>query len=288
MRSHYSRISAIHIEKRAEICSSADTSTIIYLVCLTDGLKMVHSNEDALNKIPLKSASGLDDEEKNGGEFTSDTAVAEEARREQMRANILKWMKKLTIVLICFIGVALISYVIISLCFSDWSKTSNAQSKNSTAIDNDTSFALPSISNYSLSPDDDSNSSKNGALASNSTSDDSAEGSTIAELTTTTIATAAGSIAIAGFSESAATQPTDALTATVSAEPPTAPISTSATNNMPTTAQKTASSQAKPTRKALVLKDTPPLIKEKFVSKLGVYEQAAVCSDREVCSEIGR
>lgn len=50
----------------------------------TDGLKMVHSNEDALNKIPLKSASGLDDEEKNGGEFTSDTAAAEEARREQM------------------------------------------------------------------------------------------------------------------------------------------------------------------------------------------------------------
>ncbi|XP_036318220.1 scoloptoxin SSD14-like isoform X2 [Rhagoletis pomonella] len=248
---------------------------------------MVHSNEDALNKIPLKSASGLDDEEKNGGEFTSDTAAAEEARREQMRANILKWMKKLTIVLICFIGVALISYVIISLCFSDWSKTSNAQSKNSTAIDNDTSFALPSISNYSLSPDDDSNSSKNGALASNSTSDSAEEGSTIAELTTTTIATAAGSIAIAGFSESAATQPTDALTATVSAEPPTAPISTSATNNMPTTAQTTASSQAKPTRKALVLKDTPPLIKEKFVSKLGVYEQAAVCSDREVCSEIG-
>jgi len=27
-------------------------------------------------------------------------------------------MKKLTIVLICFIGIALISYVIISLCFS--------------------------------------------------------------------------------------------------------------------------------------------------------------------------
>ncbi|XP_054728729.1 scoloptoxin SSD14 isoform X1 [Anastrepha obliqua] len=241
----------------------------------TDGLKMVHSNEDALNKIPLKSASGLDDEEKNGGEFTSDTAAAEEARREQMRANILKWMKKLTIVLICFIGVALITYVIISLCFSDWSKTSNAQSNN-TIINNDTSFTLPSTSNSSLSPDDDS---KSGALASNSTSD--SDGSPLATLATTV----AASIATAGFSESA-TQPTSPFTVTTTAVPATAPIITT-TSNVPTTLATIAPSLAKPTRKALVLKDTPPLIKEKFESKLGVYEQAAVCSDREVCSEIG-
>lgn len=46
-----------------------------------------HSNEDAMNKIPLKSAGGLDsDEEKNGGELMQDTAAAEEARREQMWA----------------------------------------------------------------------------------------------------------------------------------------------------------------------------------------------------------
>ncbi|XP_016984414.1 glutathione hydrolase 1 proenzyme isoform X4 [Drosophila rhopaloa] len=86
-----------------------------------DAHKMVHhSNEDAMNKIPLKSAGGLDsDEEKNGGELMQDTAAAEEARREQMRVKVLAWMKKLTIGLICFIGIALISYVIISLCFSD-------------------------------------------------------------------------------------------------------------------------------------------------------------------------
>ncbi|KAL7744949.1 hypothetical protein ACLKA6_007221 [Drosophila palustris] len=85
-----------------------------------DAHKMVHhNNDDAMNKIPLKSASGLDDEEKNGGELMQDTAAAEEARREQMRVNILAWMKKLTIGLICFIGIALISYVIISLCFSE-------------------------------------------------------------------------------------------------------------------------------------------------------------------------
>ncbi|KAM8720187.1 hypothetical protein ACLKA7_006262 [Drosophila subpalustris] len=84
-----------------------------------DAHKMVHhNNDDAMNKIPLKSASGLDDEEKNGGELMQDTAAAEEARREQMHVNILAWMKKLTIGLICFIGIALISYVIISLCFS--------------------------------------------------------------------------------------------------------------------------------------------------------------------------
>lgn len=51
-----------------------------------DAYKMVHqSNEDAMNKIPLKSAGGLDsDEEKNGGDLMQDTAAAEEARREQM------------------------------------------------------------------------------------------------------------------------------------------------------------------------------------------------------------
>ena len=50
----------------------------------SDGLKMVHNNEDAMNKIPLKSASNMDEEEKNGGELLGDTAAAEEARREQM------------------------------------------------------------------------------------------------------------------------------------------------------------------------------------------------------------
>lgn len=43
-----------------------------------------HSNDDAMNKIPLKSSNGLDDEEKNGDELMQDTAAAEEARREQM------------------------------------------------------------------------------------------------------------------------------------------------------------------------------------------------------------
>nr|XP_014094095.1 scoloptoxin SSD14 isoform X2 [Bactrocera oleae]XP_014094096.1 scoloptoxin SSD14 isoform X2 [Bactrocera oleae]XP_036227729.1 scoloptoxin SSD14 isoform X2 [Bactrocera oleae] len=254
---------------------------------------MVHSNEDALNKIPLKSASGLDDEEKNGGEFTSDTAAAEEARREQMRANILKWMKKLTIVLICFIGVALITYVIISLCFSDWSKTSNAQSNNIT-INNDTSFTLPSTYNSSLSPDDDSSSSsssssKNGALASNSTSEGNS--SLLATIGPTTVA----SIVTGSFGDSAA-QPTNTFTITTGATPTTPTTTTN--HSMPSTTQITANTvasgttpatimPAQPTRKALVLKDTPPLIKDKFESKLGIYEQAAVCSDREVCSEIG-
>ncbi|EDV46429.1 glutathione hydrolase 1 proenzyme isoform X2 [Drosophila erecta] len=100
---------------------SATTGTGAGASAAADAHKMVHhSNEDAMNKIPLKSAGGLDsDEEKNGGELMQDTAAAEEARREQMRVKVLAWMKTLTIVLICFIGIALISYVIISLCFSD-------------------------------------------------------------------------------------------------------------------------------------------------------------------------
>ncbi|XP_017064457.1 glutathione hydrolase 1 proenzyme isoform X3 [Drosophila eugracilis] len=104
-----------------------------------DAHKMVHhSNEDAMNKIPLKSAGGLDsDEEKNGGELMQDTAAAEEARREQMRVKVLAWMKKLTIVLICFIGIALISYVIISLCFSDEQQQQETETETGTeSIDN--------------------------------------------------------------------------------------------------------------------------------------------------------
>ncbi|XP_023034708.2 scoloptoxin SSD14 isoform X1 [Drosophila willistoni] len=103
----------------------------------SDAHKMVHhNNEDAMNKIPLKSASGLDDEEKNGGELMQDTAAVEEARREQMRANMLAWMKKLTIVLICFIGIALISYVIISLCFSDEQQDAEDSSSSSSSSNN--------------------------------------------------------------------------------------------------------------------------------------------------------
>ncbi|XP_017853266.1 glutathione hydrolase 1 proenzyme isoform X2 [Drosophila busckii] len=105
-----------------------------------------HSNEDAMNKIPLKSHSGLDDEERNGGELMQDTNAAEEARREQMRANVLVWMKKLTIGLICFIGIALISYVIISLCFSDEPNDDDSSSSDlTTATPADTIMAGPAV-----------------------------------------------------------------------------------------------------------------------------------------------
>lgn len=52
------------------------------------------NNDDAMNKIPLKSVT--DDEEKNGGEFIHDTATAEEARREQRyEKNFMNIHKKL-------------------------------------------------------------------------------------------------------------------------------------------------------------------------------------------------
>ncbi|XP_073832162.1 glutathione hydrolase 1 proenzyme isoform X2 [Musca autumnalis] len=94
------------------------------------------NNDDAMNKIPLKS--GVDDEEKNGGEFIHDTATAEEARREQRRVKLLNLMKKLTIGIICFIGIALISYVIISLCFSEWPKSGIMKTASSTSKTNTT------------------------------------------------------------------------------------------------------------------------------------------------------
>lgn len=57
-----------------------------------DGLKMgLSNNDDAMNKIPLKS--GVDDEEKNGGEFIHDTATAEEARRELRYVHYLLYQR---------------------------------------------------------------------------------------------------------------------------------------------------------------------------------------------------
>ncbi|XP_013106047.2 glutathione hydrolase 1 proenzyme isoform X1 [Stomoxys calcitrans] len=117
-----------------------------------DGLKMgLSNNDDAMNKIPLKSVT--DDEEKNGGEFIHDTATAEEARREQRRVKLLNLMKKLTIGIICFIGIALISYVIISLCFSEWPKsgimpTATTVTKTTTTT---TTTETPSTNSTSLS-----------------------------------------------------------------------------------------------------------------------------------------
>ncbi|XP_033238764.1 glutathione hydrolase 1 proenzyme isoform X2 [Drosophila pseudoobscura] len=152
-----------------------------------------HSNEDAMNKIPLKSASGLDsDEEKNGGELMQDTAAAEEARREQMRAKLLAWMKKLTIVLICFIGIALISYVIISLCFSDWPKSTPHRNSTTTATATATATA-PIIATATI----------------------------IATASTTTEATATATATAEATEIASSTAPTATATATA-----TAPIST--------------------------------------------------------------
>ncbi|XP_075155070.1 glutathione hydrolase 1 proenzyme isoform X2 [Haematobia irritans] len=108
------------------------------------------NNDDAMNKIPLKSVT--DDEEKNGGEFIHDTATAEEARREQRRVKLLNLMKKLTIGIICFIGIALISYVIISLCFSEWPKSGTMTTVTKTSISTTTTTTeTPSTNSKSFS-----------------------------------------------------------------------------------------------------------------------------------------
>ncbi|EDW65550.2 scoloptoxin SSD14 isoform X3 [Drosophila virilis] len=134
--------SATNLATLQTTCSSASASAATAAASTPDAHKMVHhGNDDAMNKIPLKSSSGLDDEEKNGGELMQDTAAAEEARREQMRANLLAWMKKLTIVLICFIGIALISYVIISLCFSDEQPPASLHNSNNDSIEATTAAA---------------------------------------------------------------------------------------------------------------------------------------------------
>ncbi|XP_037936273.1 scoloptoxin SSD14 isoform X2 [Teleopsis dalmanni] len=239
---------------------------------------MVHSNDDAMNKIPLKSSSGLDDEEKNGGEFVHDTTAAEEARREQMRANILKWVKKLTIVLICFIGIALISYVIISLCFSDWSKSTNSASPTTST-------------NTSLLPDDTNN-----IVSSKSSGSSQKNDSTITDEDSTSREVDANNnnvTYVASFDSSGkhvmetTTKTTTTVTQTTSAT--VKDSSTKAASLAPTTVEtieepKTGKSTSKV--KADLLHDTP-ITDTKFESKLGVFEQAAVCSDKEVCSQVG-
>ncbi|XP_046801370.1 LOW QUALITY PROTEIN: glutathione hydrolase 1 proenzyme [Lucilia cuprina] len=193
------------------------------------------NNDDAMNKIPLKSVT---DDEKNGGEFIHDTATAEEARREQRRVKLLNLMKKLTIGIICFIGIALISYVIISLCFSDDNTTSTATSANNT------------LTNETLAA--------------------SIVGTTQAD----SVAAAADDIATLNV-----TQPTD--------------VAASATGNDAVTKASldAAATVASPaittvTTEVPLLRDIP-ILEENFTSTLGVFQHAAVCSDKPLCSKIG-
>ncbi|XP_017025665.1 glutathione hydrolase 1 proenzyme isoform X2 [Drosophila kikkawai] len=267
---------------------------------------MVHqSNEDAMNKIPLKSAGGLDsDEEKNAGELMQDTAAAEEARREQMRANVLAWMKKLTIVLICFIGIALISYVIISLCFSDWPKST--PNRNSTTTTTTTT-----------------------------TTTSTTEATSVAAVIATTSATVAAAAAtietsttIAPTTISTSTTTTIATTTTTPPPPPPPPIATtttttSRTNSNPSSTLKTFTSTDEqqqeqdhdqerggnignlnlPTMASTPADDALPSVaastaaitdqiridtSDEFESILGVYQHGAVSSDNLECSKIGR
>ncbi|KRF93793.1 scoloptoxin SSD14 isoform X2 [Drosophila mojavensis] len=260
-----------------------------------------HSNDDAMNKIPLKSSNGLDDEEKNGDELIQDTAAAEEARREQMRANLLAWMKKLTIGLICFIGIALISYVIISLCLSDWSKS--ARITNST-VAKATTPAPAAIVGSST------------ATAATAFTDDVAEAAPSTPspppptaTTTTTIRTTSTT------TTTTTTESTPTTTTTPPSNPSTShtlkpfnstdeqslpPASVSDSSNVEattTTSEEIAvagpavaastSPTTPPPSTAPILDDADAKSKKEFSSKLGVYQHAAVCSDTDACSQIG-
>ncbi|KAH8280740.1 hypothetical protein KR054_006195 [Drosophila jambulina] len=273
-----------------------------------DAYKMVHqSNEDAMNKIPLKSAGGLDsDEEKNGGDLMQDTAAAEEARREQMRANVLAWMKKLTIVLICFIGIALISYVIISLCFSDWPKST--PNRNSTTTTTTPTTTVTTTTEAT---------------------------SVAAAIATTTSATAAAAAATFDTSTTIAPTTISTSTATTTTPPPppttippiattttTTTTTTSRTNSNPSSTLKPFTSTDEqqqeqnddhngkgnignlnlPTMASTPSDDALPSVaastaaitdqiridtSDEFESILGVYQHGAVSSDNLECSKIG-
>lgn len=67
--------------------------------------------DDDENKMPLKDRTCHDED--------TDLNMTAETRLEQRRENILKWMKRLTIVLIILIGVFLLGYMFWNLTFSD-------------------------------------------------------------------------------------------------------------------------------------------------------------------------
>ncbi|XP_017133461.1 glutathione hydrolase 1 proenzyme isoform X2 [Drosophila elegans] len=293
-----------------------------------DAHKMVHhSNEDAMNKIPLKSAGGLDsDEEKNGGELMQDTAAAEEARREQMRVKVLAWMKKLTIVLICFIGIALISYVIISLCFSDWPKstpnrnitttTTTATTTTSTSTEATTTAAKATATEI--------------AIATAAATEIASSLAPLSPATAATIAPSATATTISTTTSTTTTTTTTRTTATSTPQPPpTTTTTTSRTDSNPSPTLKTfhltdeqqqqevetesignlnqgssSNTASTPAEDALpnVVASTaattagPPAwlanqikidTSEQFESVLGVYQHGAVSSDNLECSKIG-
>ncbi|XP_034485854.1 scoloptoxin SSD14-like isoform X1 [Drosophila innubila] len=292
--------SATNLASLQTTCSSSSNSAAA--AAAADAHKMVHhNNDDAMNKIPLKSASGLDDEEKNGGELMQDTAAAEEARREQMRANMLAWMKKLTIGLICFIGIALISYVIISLCFSDWPKSTPLRNNSSSIVATaaTTGTATPAIL----------------AAATEAVAAATPPPTTSATTTTITAETTSTTSTREHSTHSSIVATTTTRTTTTTTPPPTSNPSTSNTfitftptdeqplpptseqnndNIEMTTAANGDYSMAGPAMAASTSPTTPPPStatklnnNQKFESTLGVFEKAAVCSDSPPCSQVG-
>ncbi|KAH8292920.1 hypothetical protein KR044_008657, partial [Drosophila immigrans] len=294
-------------------------------VAAAEAHKMVHpSNDDAMNKIPLKSASGLDDEEKNGGELMQDTAAAEDARREQMRANMLAWMKKLTIGLICFIGIALISYVIISLCFSDWPKstplpsnitsivaaTTPAAAAAAAAAAASTTMATTEVATTlaavnPLAAPTPSTAATVPAMTTISTTSTNAnitQTSIFATPTTTTTTTTTKTTTTTTTTPLPTTSnPSTShlfITSTSTDEQPPPPSSIKNKNNNndndnmeATTATEDLSMAGPAIAASTSPTTTPPSTKldknQEFESKLGVFQKAAVCSDSSPCSQIG-
>ncbi|KAM7347466.1 uncharacterized protein ACRADG_007032 [Cochliomyia hominivorax] len=303
-----------------------------------DGLKMgLSNNDDAMNKIPLKSVT--DDEEKNGGEFIHDTATAEEARREQRRVKLLNLMKKLTIGIICFIGIALISYVIISLCFSEWPKSTSTNpnkyhnNKNSnTTTTNTNLLTTTTTTTTTISPIiTTSNSSTNTTTISNSTttsnlatittlspsnnplpppsaspirslpitfkssllSDDNNTTTTTSANNTLTNSTLAAASIVGTTKADTDTAATAIVDDIATLNVTQSPTDESAATGADTVSLDVTATLATPitttttTTEVPSLRDIPPSQEDNFSSTLGVFQNAAVCSDKPVCSRIG-
>ncbi|XP_065365732.1 glutathione hydrolase 1 proenzyme isoform X2 [Calliphora vicina] len=276
------------------------------------------NNDDAMNKIPLKSVT--DDDEKNGGEFIHDTATAEEARREQRRVKLLNLMKKLTIGIICFIGIALISYVIISLCFSEWPKSTSTNplkyldnkhfnttttttttttpiiTTTSTTTSNTATIitpsnnppqplppsaspiqSLPSTFKSSFLSDDNNTTTTSATSANNTLTNSTLHAASIVGTTQADTDAAAAAAAADDIATLNVTQPTDVASATGNDAVTKASIDATATLATPTTTTKT---------EVPLLRDIP-ILEENFTSTLGVFQHAAVCSDKPLCSKIG-
>ncbi|KAM8720185.1 hypothetical protein ACLKA7_006261 [Drosophila subpalustris] len=203
---------------------------------------------------------------------------------------MLAWMKKLTIGLICFIGIALISYVIISLCFSDWPKSTPLRSNSSSIAATTAATATATATTLAAATPPPAATSAATTTAETTSTTSTRANSTQSSIVATTTTTTATTTTPTPPTSNPSTSHTF-ITFTPTDEQPLAPTSEPNDNIEATTAAAGDFGISGPAVSASTSATTPPpataATNPKFESTLGVFEKAAVCSDSPPCSQVG-